>query len=165
MDADTINAAYVIAGEASTGVLVLAVILALAGPLCVIGGQVQLQGRAEWRGAVVSAGGMSTTTQANGLYLLRVGPGAHTVVVTMGGYLSAETTLAVGPGINALPPVRLLAGDLNGDGCVDIADMEIVSAAYATTSAQGDVNADGVVDIADAALVAGNYGLCGPIKF
>ena len=97
MDADTINAAYVIAGEAST--------------------------------------------------------------------CPALAMLAVGPGINALPPVRLLAGDLNGDGCVDSADVEIVSAAYGADLAQGDINADGVVDIADAALVAGNFGLCGPIKF
>ena len=145
--------------------LLLAMILTLAGPLCVIGGQVQLQGRDNWGGAAVSANGVSTTTQANGLYLLRVGPGTHTVVVQMGGYLDAETTLVAGPGINALPPVRLLAGDLNGDGCVDSADVEIVSAAYGADLAQGDINADGVVDIADAALVAGNFGLCGPIKF
>ena len=145
--------------------LLLALILTLAGPMCVIGGQVQLQGRDNWGGAVVSANGVYTTTQANGLYLLRVGPGAHTVVVQMIGYLDAETTLVVGPGINALPPVRLLAGDLNGDGCVDSADVEIVSAAYGADLAQGDINADGVVDIADAALVAGNFGLCGPIKF
>lgn len=47
----------------------------------------------------------------------------------------------------------LVTGDANGDGSVDLADLNIVLANFGTTASQigedGDVNRDGVVDLAD----------------
>jgi hypothetical protein len=54
-----------------------------------------------------------------------------------------------------------LAGDVNGDGRVDINDLTVVLANYNRTGAawsQGDVNGDGTVDINDLTIVLAHYG-------
>ena len=54
-----------------------------------------------------------------------------------------------------------LPGDLNGDGQVNAADLEIVAAAlgtYPQSDSRADVNGDGVVDILDLAMVVINLG-------
>jgi hypothetical protein len=49
-------------------------------------------------------------------------------------------------------------GDANGDGVVDLADLNLVLANFGQTTDQGDVNGDGVVDLADLNLVLANFG-------
>ncbi len=59
---------------------------------------------------------------------------------------------------------RSLAGDINGDGEVDILDLAIVGNACGTVEGQpgynpiADINKDGRVDIRDLAVVGRNYG-------
>ncbi len=50
-----------------------------------------------------------------------------------------------------------LPGDLNGDGCVDQADLGILLAAYGGGDA-GDIDGDGDTDQADLGTLLGNYG-------
>ena len=47
-------------------------------------------------------------------------------------------------------------GDLNGDGCVDAADMGILLGAWGTPA--GDLNGDGTTDAADMGILLGNWG-------
>ncbi len=49
-----------------------------------------------------------------------------------------------------------IPGDLNGDGCVDQADLGILLAAYNQTDA-GDLDDDGDTDQADLGILLGNY--------
>lgn len=49
------------------------------------------------------------------------------------------------------------AGDLNGDGCVDFADLVILLGAYGV-SADGDIDGDADTDFADLIVLLGNYG-------
>jgi len=49
-------------------------------------------------------------------------------------------------------------GDVNGDGCVDDADLLIVLFNFGNTGGQGDVNNDGIVDDADLLIVLFNFG-------
>ncbi|MFG0262503.1 MAG: hypothetical protein ACF788_08950 [Novipirellula sp. JB048] len=59
----------------------------------------------------------------------------------------------------ALPaPTGCCAGDANGDGSVDLADLNLVLANFGTTTTVGDVTGDGVVDLADLNLVLANFG-------
>jgi hypothetical protein len=57
----------------------------------------------------------------------------------------------------------VLAGDLNGDGIVDIYDAIILGNAYNSTpgrptwNSNADINGDGIVDIYDAILLANNF--------
>lgn len=48
-------------------------------------------------------------------------------------------------------------GDVNGDGVVNLADLNLVLANFATPGTDGDANGDGVVDLADLNLVLANF--------
>jgi hypothetical protein len=52
------------------------------------------------------------------------------------------------------------AGDVNGDGCVDDADLLMVLFAFGQTGSglSEDVNNDGIVDDADLLIVLFNFG-------
>jgi Right handed beta helix region len=52
---------------------------------------------------------------------------------------------------------QVLAGDLNGDGCVDQADLGILLAAYGVGDG-GDIDGDGDTDQADLGSLLANYG-------
>jgi len=49
-------------------------------------------------------------------------------------------------------------GDVNGDGCVDDADLLVVLFNFGNAGGQGDVNNDGIVDDADLLIVLFNFG-------
>ncbi|GIV10290.1 MAG: hypothetical protein KatS3mg019_2381 [Fimbriimonadales bacterium] len=53
-------------------------------------------------------------------------------------------------------------GDVNGDGCVDDADLLVVLFNFGNEGGQGDVNSDNIVDDADLLVVLFNFGAgCG----
>jgi len=142
------------------------------GAASIISGQVQLQGRSDWSGAVVTAWptGVTGTTGADGFYTLPALPvGTYTITVEMARYLDAERVMLLVWGANDLPTVRLLAGDANDDDAVDIVDMSIIGGKYGSTvnpvTERADVNADGYVDIVDIVLAAGNYGSASPVTW
>jgi len=67
------------------------------------------------------------------------------------------------PGGDTLDPylrMRLILGDVNGDDCIDDADLLAVLFAFGQTGTNlpEDVNMDGVVDDADLLLVLFNFG-------
>jgi hypothetical protein len=47
---------------------------------------------------------------------------------------------------------------VNGDGCVDDADLLIVLFNFGSAGGQGDVNGDNIVDDADLLIVLFNFG-------
>jgi hypothetical protein len=50
-------------------------------------------------------------------------------------------------------------GDVNGDGCVDDADLQMLLVAFGESgSGLGDLNGDGVVDDSDLLVVLAHYG-------
>ena len=75
-------------------------------------------------------------------------------------YLNLARTLTVNDPL-ALPPLRLLAGDITGDEAVTTADMDAIRSAFGTSGhgLAADLNNDGVVDLRDLALAGGNFGL------
>ncbi|GEM_PF-6647675 len=52
------------------------------------------------------------------------------------------------------PAQRLQRLDLNGDGVLDVGDLEIIKRNFGTSGPEGDVDGNGIVDIADVALVS-----------
>ncbi|MBC7259220.1 MAG: hypothetical protein H5T65_08220 [Chloroflexi bacterium] len=140
-------------------------------PMSVITGQVELQGRTDWSGAVAAAwpAGVMTTTDTSGFYTLTVPTDTYTVTVEMTRYLDGERVEALVRGENPLPRVRLLGGDANDDDEVDIVDMSIIGGKYDLTvdplTERADINADGVVDIVDMVLAAGNYTRTSPVPW
>jgi hypothetical protein len=73
----------------------------------------------------------------------------------------AYATLDYGNGYIGVTLAPLIAGDINADGLVDVADYDIWAAnvgATGATWAQGDLNGDGLVDVADYDIWAANVG-------
>ena len=66
------------------------------------------------------------------------------------------------------PQTRLLGGDANNDGLIDLGDLTCIGGSFGNapalcgTTGNSDINADGVVNILDLVLAGGNYGLVSP---
>ncbi len=68
-------------------------------------------------------------------------------------YLAIERTLRTAD----VGQLTLLAGDVNGDGIINILDIAAISSKFDTADPLADLNADGLVDIFDIVLAARNY--------
>jgi Carboxypeptidase regulatory-like domain/Dockerin type I domain len=78
------------------------------------------------------------------------------------GYLSASATIDVQPGQGASVQVTLMAGDIDNNGVVDLADAGFIGANYGVQAppapAQADLNGDGFINLVDLVLVGKNFG-------
>jgi hypothetical protein len=133
-------------------------------------GKIMLQGRMTYEGTTVTVGELPpVTTSSDGTYTVQdVLQGQHALRAEKPGYLGAEGDLSiVGAGeTKTLATVTLLAGDLNGDGTVNLFDLVLISTTYGkqdTDSLRSDLNGDGTVDLFDLVLVGGNLHQSGPI--
>jgi hypothetical protein len=61
-------------------------------------------------------------------------------------------------GLTGTIPPTMLIGDLNSDGHVDAADLNILANYYNTNNEQADINDSGLVDDTDLGILAANYG-------
>jgi hypothetical protein len=65
-------------------------------------------------------------------------------------------------------PTRLLGGDANNDGLIDISDLTCIGGSFGGTpvvcgtTGSSDINSDGTVNILDLVLPGSNYGLASP---
>jgi hypothetical protein len=66
------------------------------------------------------------------------------------------------------PKTRLMGGDANNDGLIDLSDLTCIGGSFGGapvscgTTGSSDINADGVVNILDLVMPGGNYGLTSP---
>jgi len=66
------------------------------------------------------------------------------------------------------PQTRLLGGDANNDGLIDLSDLTCIGGSFGGTpvscgtTGSSDINADGAVNILDLVLPGSNYGLMSP---
>ncbi|MBI2304970.1 MAG: carboxypeptidase regulatory-like domain-containing protein [Chloroflexi bacterium] len=134
-------------------------------PVTIVG-QVERQGWGDHRDAVVSLEGtpyMATTT-AKGLYTItNVAPGIYTASATTPGYLPQKRRnleVITRSSTIILPTFKLMGGDANGDGAIDIFDLVLMAANFGTTVPPAplgaDANSDHVVNIYDLVLAATN---------
>ena len=101
---------------------------------------------------------------ATGAYTLSAPAGSgYTLVVTKPGYLSytiRNLTLKEGESIETVD-LRLLAGDINGDGIVDSVDVICLLDEYGKAPVvypYADIDGNGIVDSADLLYLADGYG-------
>ena len=91
------------------------------------------------------------------------------LVIPQGNQYGQDPTLNASSRTNSslrytnITDVRVIAqvgpeGDVNGDGCVDDADLLIVLFNFGNAGGQGDVNNDNIVDDADLLIVLFNFG-------
>lgn len=99
-------------------------------------------------------------TSASGKYTIRVTkPGCTWFEITevpLGANLTSINLNA----LNGNADIALYAGDINGDGYVDILDMSIINEHFGTNGsvADGDLNGDGSIDILDMSIVNEGFG-------
>ncbi len=135
-----------------------------------IAGNVKVEGRAadNQAGHTVTAvgavaGTLEALTATNGDFVISDAP-ADTYTLTAGraGFLAASCTDVVhtSEALTSLANVELLAGDINGDNAIDIADAVAIGSVFGSTASGevADLNVDGVVDILDLILMSVNYG-------
>lgn len=131
-------------------------------------GQVTLDGRSNASGALVTAmpGGFTARPLANGTFTFSgLNPNTtYTFSITAPGYLPTNKNLRPGSNPSPLPGVKLRAGDVTGNGQVDITDISLLSSWFSIkpNDARLDFNQNGVVDITDISIAAANFGLRGP---
>jgi outer membrane protein assembly factor BamB len=108
-------------------------------------------------------GTQQATTDASGSYTISgVSPGSHLFTIESPGYLKASGTIDVAGGIT-IPAVTLLAGDVNGDGVINIDDYTDLVQAYGAGSGSSNWNAaadfdrNGVINIDDYTDLVVNY--------
>lgn len=149
--------------------------LVVQGMSC-LSGVVELQGRpgASDGASIELAGGQAgpyvVESDADGSWTIcDVIEDTYRLTVSMPGYLSAErSNLAFGQGGETLTPVRLLAGDCDGNEVVDIFDAATLGAAFDSSpplDVRADLNADGIVNVQDASLLGGNWQVTGPLTW
>ena len=143
-----------------------------------VGGNFFLQGQSDRAGIPVSLGSGVTYSQGpfdalsapilgqNLVLPSVVNNDTYTLITAQPRYLNPDAslglTLTVPSGTDvALPPLRLLAGDVVADNVIDTEDLDAIRDAFGSMGEgiSADVNFDGVVDLRDLALAGGNFGL------
>jgi hypothetical protein len=133
-------------------------------------GQVTLEGRTtgNWDGAEVTIDGttFSAITNPDGSFeFADVPPGTYTFRADNDGYLEAvcEDVDVVAP-LTVLMPVELVAGDVTGDGVIDIVDAVAIGAAFGDPASNpaADLNDDAAVNVFDLILMSVNFGATAP---
>ena len=104
-------------------------------------------------------------TQSDGSFQLEVAPGNYTVVASAPGFLPAQAAVpSLNPGVTRfLPPIALLAGDIDNNNVIDQLDALTIGMNYNTaTPTAADLNNDGIINVLDLELLAHNYRESGP---
>jgi len=89
---------------------------------------------------------------------------AQYVISTTANTVSGEPDTTDNTLIYARKVAITVAGDVNGDGVVDIYDAIALANAYSAVptgqnwNANADINSDNIIDIYDAIILANNYG-------
>jgi trimeric autotransporter adhesin len=110
---------------------------------------------ARWNGTSWEAVGNADNTAFNAL-VLPLESGERLLV-------SGQFTQVDGQAANRLVefvgcPNEAIAGDLNGDGAVDAADLALFLGSWGGSDPNADLNGDGSIDAADLSILLGNWG-------
>jgi hypothetical protein len=134
-----------------------------------LSGKIILERRTSSAGASLCLGGTCATTAANGDYLFtNLATGDYLAAASHPGYLRSQRAFTLVTGTQTLPDVTLLAGDINRDDRIELADAELVALAWNTTpaspnwNAAADLTADGQINVLDMVAVQYNWDALAP---
>jgi hypothetical protein len=137
-----------------------------------ITGQVMVEGQSagQWAGIEVTAVAdtgerWTAATDSQGNFIIRGAPaGSYRVQASRTGFLAATCDLTNHSGETIrLEAVQLLAGDIDGNGLIEVADAVAIGAAFGPAAAgeMADLNGLDGVNILDLILMAANFGRIG----
>jgi hypothetical protein len=107
----------------------------------------------------------SVTANDDGSFSLSAPAGTYKAVATASGFLSAAGNITLTAGETGRKPgVTLLAGDIDNNNVIDQFDAMTIGMSYNTaTPAAADLNGDGTINVLDLELLARNYRATGPL--
>jgi murein DD-endopeptidase MepM/ murein hydrolase activator NlpD len=107
---------------------------------------------------------VATVESLDGNFRLEVAPGTYTIVAIAPGFLRAQAQDTVTSGnTHILPPIVLLAGDIDGNNIIDQFDALTLGMSYnATFPEAADLNNDHIINVLDLEALARNYRETGP---
>jgi hypothetical protein len=159
-DAVEVTQEIVIPSETATSeILATATIGAI--PMEILLGSVEYQNRKDHSGIriqIFTEGDVflsEAESNAEGIFSLAV-PAEESFIVLIEAPLHRAIRLLAEPNIG-LPPLVLAGGDLDGNGCINFADMnQLISHYESANSPETDINADGQSNSSDLAILTGN---------
>jgi hypothetical protein len=106
----------------------------------------------------------SVLANPDGTFSLTVPAGTYKIFAGAIGFLGAEGTVSVADGgAVAMPVITLLAGDIDNNNVIDQFDALTIGMNYNLASpAAADLNGDGIVNVLDLELLARSYRKTGP---
>ena len=106
-------------------------------------------------------------TDQDGRFEFYAASGTLSVIATAGGFLSAKRSVTITTGsTTGLPPIFLIAGDIDNNNVIDHFDALTIGMSYnATTPSEADLNNDGIINVLDLELLAKNYRRVGPVDW
>ena len=109
----------------------------------------------------------STTTNTDGTFSLTAPAGTYSVAASAAGSLGAQRTVTLtAAGTSTLPTITLIAGDIDNSNVIDQFDAMTIGMSYnLAVPAAADLNGDGTINVLDLELLARNYGKTGPLTW
>jgi hypothetical protein len=111
-------------------------------------------------GGTIVAQGQSTPDGS--FQFVNVPVGQYVMQFSAPGYLSASANIDVQAGQGANVQVTLLAGDIDNNGTIDLADAGLIGANYSVQAppapTQADLDRDGSINLVDLVLLGKNFG-------
>jgi len=165
-----------IAGEELSGTVSTATIVVdngIHGGTGSISGQLTIPGASDYCGIVVTLTNsdtgrtLTTTTDCNGNFSFEgLRDGDYTIVADFDNYVLGCTAVSVSGGAaTVLDPIAMLAGDLNNDGSIGIADFTLMAASFGLSlgdddyNSLADINGDDTVNIFDLTILGAHFGI------
>ena len=107
------------------------------------------------------------SVSADGTFEFSAASGINSVIASASGFLSAQRSVTVTDGSTlTLPPVTLIAGDIDNNDVIDQFDALTIGMNYNRAApAEADLNNDGIINVLDLELLARNYRTSGPITW
>ena len=107
----------------------------------------------------------SVAASLNNSFAVTLSAGTYTVVASASGFLNTQGSFSVTSNLTTtLPTITLLAGDIDGNNAIDQFDALTIGMSYnASVPAAADLNGDGIINVLDLELLAGNYRETGPV--
>jgi subtilisin family serine protease len=104
-----------------------------------------------------------------GNFTIKLPAGSYELIAKKQHYLTKTISVEITGDnkVQKLQPLTLLAGDLNNDNKIDLADLALLALAYLTESSKkkwnpiADINGDGIINALDLKILIDNYGLVG----